>query len=116
MEPELYELLQTPVTVNRYVSEDSFGNNTYGDAVSLTCRIDQIMYALGEPEQQEQKSSSPTTRWQMITGVLSTPLAVRDRVTLPDGTVAYIQDAETLYDEYGIPHHAVFTVSTEGES
>lgn len=115
MEQELYELLASQVTFNRYTSEDTYGNNTYGSNEVASCRIDSVDNRFGMATSQDQQPSATVQEYTLITDITPTLFAVRDKATLPDGAITFVRNVRVEYDEVG-PHHVVMTVSTEDES
>jgi hypothetical protein len=97
------------VTRKAYTGQDDYGQPTFGNAVTVQCRVvykPEIIKLRGRGE------ASGTTREVLASARVYCPVTgwgLRDQITLPDGSKPPILKVPTYSDEDG-PHHEVVVV------
>lgn len=114
LEREFLDCLISQVTINRYLGEDEFGNNSYGDDELASVRQDSVRFSMSSERSIDRTAHDVISIYTLITNITPEPFKVRDRVTI-NGVVTYTSAVEVEYDEDG-PHHVVITTTTEDES
>jgi hypothetical protein len=111
MDSELLELLTQPVTVEPFVSEDQYGNHTYGPGVPLEVRIDDTTFeGTGKEHTQDGDPESATYK------IIAEPHAAwkrYSRVTTTAG-VLFVQTYKLYYDENPTTPYYVEVTAKEG--
>lgn len=94
------DCMSSTITREPFVSHDKYGEETYGAAVPIQCRvqekIERVAIASGE---------EVLSRGRVYLGSI-TGVETKDRITLPDGTTPEILSVQKVNDEDG-PHHEV---------
>ena len=103
------ELLTDEVTREAFVSQNDYGEATYGGAVTLKARVvgKPELVVTGAGEASRAVREVVATAKVYCSGVPAWDL--RDRITLPDGTQPVILQVITYPDEDG-EHHQVVVV------
>jgi hypothetical protein len=104
-------MLNMPVVITPFLNEDAFGNTVYGAPFNTSVALDPKASAFGT-ENNERQEGTTVNSTSFISDALG--IKLRDRVTLPDGTLVYVTAAETAYDEDGSDLYQTITAeSTE---
>jgi hypothetical protein len=107
IDPEYLELMPSYVMIARYLGEDAWGNNTFGAAESIRCRIDSSALASGGGPVRGGTVVTPARQTNTIyADYTEPPFTVRDKITMPDLRTPRITSVNVEYDERG-PHHQV---------
>lgn len=108
-ETEFEEFMTDTITREAYVSQNNYGEASYGDAVTLKARVvrkpEVVTTAAGEVGSAVREVVSSAKIY--CVGV--TGWSTRDRVTLPDGSQPVIIAVHLYPDENG-EHHEVVVV------
>lgn len=83
------------VTVEPFVSRDTYGAATYGTGVDYLARVNFKTHFIRTADAEEAVARG--TAWLAADG----PIGVNDRITLPDGSQPLILDSNAESDEAG---------------
>lgn len=89
------DLMPGTVTVQTFVSRDSYGGASYASPATYDCRVNYKHHDIRRPDGQV------VTARGMIWIATSDQIGVDDKVTLPDSTVPEILDSASITDETG---------------
>lgn len=99
MDPALQALLTATVTIAPYTGQDAYGKAQYGPAQTVPARVQFRLQRLTDATGQERVSRAKV----FVDGDVT--LDLRDRVTLPDGTMPPILTLYKVSDLDGAVSH-----------
>lgn len=115
VDPELLELMQTPVTIERFTGTDGFGNNQYASGATVRCRVEKFRKTTAVTDSRHGSTKAAIgASCQLIIDYQDPPFSVKDRVTMQDDTVMEVTDSEVVDDENG-PYYQTLDCSNNQE-
>lgn len=102
VDPALSELMLQTVTWQPRSSLNSYGEPTFGTAVTIACRVERDVKMVRTADGQEVVSSA-----QVYTDEVH-GVTVKDQLTFTDGTLVDILSVATHWDEVGPSHEVIY--------
>lgn len=114
LDASFLEMLVLQATWQPYTGNDTWGNDTWGASSTIKCWIDGVEQQRGDTPVQQEQVPTVDRAATLLTDALG--VKVRDKITLPDGTVTHVVDAKTYYDEDATTLYQEVNVKTTEES
>lgn len=115
VDPELLELMQTPVSIERFTGVDGFGNNTYATAMGYTCRVENFKRSTNVGTSKHGSAvAAIEASCELIMDYIDPPFGVKDRVTLATRPTMEVTEVTIVDDENG-PYYQSLACSNNQE-
>lgn len=107
LEAAFLDFLEQSITIEPYVSDNKYGEASYGASVSYQCRIEYVNKVIRTAENIERVSTAT------IFVNTATVINPRSKITLPSGHTpanSPILSVQVQVDETGLTHHTVIYI------